>query len=324
MDIMIADSTGYELGYLTEIQSFDLDTTNSYDFEVRMDLEAYRASGYTWDYRIYVPGTEFGGLIRDIEIQSASSTVVLMGDTWRGMLRKRIICPPDGEDYLTVSGEANAVISGLIGTDLSALFAVSAENSGFSIKSHQINRYVTLEEGLNAILETVGARLSIQYDPDEKRVLLAAQPVATHSEYNDDQIHLTVRDYRRGINHLICLGKGDLAARERLDLYVDPNRNIGSTQHYPGLDARVAVYDYSSTESTEELEKGGRERLAELMDYQSATLDVENVTDMDVGDMVEAEETVTGLIVSEQVTGLTLTINHGVPTITYRLGDDNG
>lgn len=324
MDIMIADGSGYELGYLTDILSFDLDTTESYDFEVQMDLEAFRSSGYTWQYRIYCPGTEFGGTVTDIQILSASSTVILMGDTWRGMLRKKIIEPPAGEDYKTVSGEANAVIASLLGSSLGSLFAVSAENSGITVKSYQFSRYTTLEEGLCAMLLDVGAKLVISYDQDERRVLLAAKPSATHNDYTDDQIHLTVRDYRRGINHLICLGKGDLAARERLDLYVDASGAIGTTQYYTGLDERVAVYDYSSTESSEELEKGGRERLKEQMDYQSATLDVENVTDMDVGDIVEAAETVTGLVVSEKVTGLTLTINHGVPTITYKLGDDNG
>lgn len=324
MDIMIADGSGYELGYLTDILSFDLDTTESYDFEVQMDLEAFRSSGYTWQYRIYCPGTEFGGVISDMQILSASSKVILMGDTWRGMLRKKIIEPPATESYKAVSGEANAVIASLIGNSLDGLFAVSAENSGFTITSYQFSRYTTLEEGLCAMLLDVGAKLVISYDPDERRVLLAAKPSATHNDYTDDQIHLTVRDYRRGINHLICLGQGELADRERLDLYVDADGNISTTQYYNGLDERVAVYDYSSAESTAELKKGGIERLKELMDYQSATLDVENVTDMDVGDIVEAEETVTGLVVSEKVTGLTLTINHGVPTITYKLGDDNG
>ncbi len=324
MDIIIADSSGYELGYLTDIQQFDLDTTNSYDFEVQIDLTAFASSGYTFDYRVYCPGTEFGGTISDIEIVSSESMAYIRGDTWRGMLRKKIICPDTGEDYKTVSGEANAIMAELVGDCFGDLITVDTSDSGYTVTSYQFNRYCTMEEGFTAMLEAAGAKLVIAYDQDAGQVKLSAQAVATTGdEYTDDQIHLTVRDYRRGINHLICLGQGDLAERERIDLYVDADGNISTEQTYTGLDERVAVYDYSSAESTDELQSGGEERLKELMNYTTADLDVENVTDLLVGDYVSATETMTNMTVSEQVTGLTLKITNGEPTITYKLGDDD-
>ncbi|MCD7805448.1 MAG: hypothetical protein LUH03_09985 [Oscillospiraceae bacterium] len=104
---------------------------------------------------------------------------------------------------------------------------------------------------------------------------------------------------------------------------MDADGNISTTQYYTGLDERVDVYDYSSAESTEELQTGGEKKLQELMDYTTASLDVENVTDLLVGDYVSATETMTDMTVSEQVTGLTLKITNGEPTITYKLGDDD-
>lgn len=323
MDLMIADDTGYELGYLTALTAFDLDTTSTYDFQATMSLSAYRAAGYGWNYRIYCDGTEFGGMIQDVKAISADSEVLLMGDTWRGMLRKKIISPPSGEDYRIVSGEANSVISSLIGNQLGTLFAVSDEDSGFSLSSYQFERYTTLEEGLAAALKTVGARLDLKYSGRKKKVIVSAQPVVTHDEYTDDQLQLTARSYRRGINHLICLGQGELAERTVLHLYVDEDGTVGTKQYYTGLEERVEVYDYSSAESTDVLREYGVKRLKELMNYDTATLDVENVTDMSVGDIVCATESLTGQTVEEEVTGLTLTISGGELKITYKIGDDS-
>lgn len=322
MDIMIADSTGYALGYLTSLSSFDLDTTQTYDFEVQMSLAEYRNGTYDYGYRVYCPGTEFGGRIQDVQIVSAESNVIIMGDTWRGMLRKKVILPDSGQDYKIVSGEANEIIKNLVGNQFGELFTVSDEDSGYTIDSYQFELYTTLEEGICAMLKTVNAKLSILYSTKLKQVVLSAQPSVLHTNYTDDQLHITTRIYRRGINHLICLGQGELQERTRIDLYVGADGSIGKTQYFTGVDERVEVYDYPSAESEETLELYGIKRLREKMDYDSATLDVEDVTDMDVGDIVSCKEMITGMTVEEAVTGLTLTISHGVPTITYKLGDD--
>ena len=239
-----------------------------------------------------------------------------------GCSAKKVICPPDGQAYRIVSGDANSIIRTLLGNQFGTLFSVPETGSGYTISSYQFARYVTLEEGLSAMLRTVNAKLSIVYDRKSRQVILSAKPSVLHTDYSDDLLHLTARQYRRGINHLICLGQGELENRTRIDLFVDVNRKVGTVQHYTGLDERVEVYDYPSAESAADLERYGIKRLRELMDYDIATLDVEDITDMDVGDRVSATETITGLTVTEYVTGLTLTISHGIPTIAYKIGDD--
>ena len=89
MDIMIADRTGYELGYLTQLSAFDLDTSQSYDFEMQIGLSEYSRREYDFGCRVYCPGTEYGGIVSDVKIVSAEANVIVMGDTWRGMLRKK-------------------------------------------------------------------------------------------------------------------------------------------------------------------------------------------------------------------------------------------
>ena len=49
-------------------------------------------------------------------------------------------------------------------------------------------------------------------------------------EYNNDVgLTLTFTDDRMGINHLICMGKGELQERQRVDFYIGPSGKV--TEH---------------------------------------------------------------------------------------------
>ena len=50
-------------------------------------------------------------------------------------------------------------------------------------------------------------------------------------EYSqEDGIHVTVRDNRNGVNHLVCAGRGENQDRIVLHLYVQKDGTIGKTQ----------------------------------------------------------------------------------------------
>ena len=59
---------------------------------------------------VYAAGTEYGGIIGQVNTQTSLDTVSLKGYTWRGILDKKIIKPPAGQDHLVVSGELNSII----------------------------------------------------------------------------------------------------------------------------------------------------------------------------------------------------------------------
>lgn len=73
---------------------------------------------------------------------------------------------------------------------------------------------------------------------DPFRVLVSAVKASNYSEElqydGDDNINVTVRDYGRGINHLICLGAGELAERTVIHLYAQLDGSIGTKQYYKG------------------------------------------------------------------------------------------
>ena len=89
--IIIADSTG------TELRAMDF---LEYDFEVGDFENSFLVTGNRaeWDTvpdgaRIYIPGTEYGGIYTHLETDTKNGTFGLGGYTWRGMLQNKIIQP---------------------------------------------------------------------------------------------------------------------------------------------------------------------------------------------------------------------------------------
>jgi hypothetical protein len=122
------------------------------------------------------------------------------------------------------------------------------------------------------------------------------------------------------VNHLICLGKGELAERLVVHLYLDADGNVSENQTFFGLDEYAEVYDYSSAESREELVKGGTSRLKEGTDAVNMNFDAEN-TIYDIGDIVGATEHKTGIATVEKITKKIVTIKNGQVNIEYKVGE---
>ena len=70
-------------------------------------------------------------------------------------------------------------------------------------------------------------------------------PIVDYSQQiefsSDMRLNYTMHMEGDGVNHLICLGQGELKNRIVRHLYVDQNGNIGSTQYYTGVDEIAAV-----------------------------------------------------------------------------------
>lgn len=77
-------------------------------------------------------------------------------------------------------------------------------------------------------------------------VQVRAVPIVDYSsEYefsNDQNMNFTMDDNKRGVNHLVCLGKGELKDRLVIHLYVDEKGNVGQTQYYRGIDEIEETY----------------------------------------------------------------------------------
>lgn len=328
MDVIIADSKGKEL-YKWDEKAMDIEVGGQNEFEFDVSMEHWQDEKYNYQNRIYVPDTEYGGLIEDWEPSTQKDTLTIKGDTWRGLLSKKIIKPPSGASHLTLSGELNTVIAGLLESRFPNLFKASTEDTGKTITSYKVDRYATLYNALTKALKTVNYKLKIAYkqvDSPEGSgyVEVSAVPIYNFSEETeysqDSRINFTLRDYRRGINHLVCVGTGEGEERAVIDLYVQPNGTITKTQYYKGVDEREALYDYSSADATE-LEKYGRERLEELKNYKKMNIAVEDV-DYNIDDIIAGRDHVTGLSVKQPIIKKILRIDDNREDIEYELKGD--
>jgi hypothetical protein len=105
-------------------------------------------------------------------------------------------------------------------------------------------------------------------------------------------------------------------------LYADGNGNISQTQTLFGMDEYVAVYDYSSMGSEEELIQSGTAELAALWVQDELQIALDDNSDVyGIGDIVGAYDQITKLAVSSAITKKIVTVRDGAITISYEVGE---
>ena len=322
-ELILADSTGTELGFLH---------FKSYDFEVGREENSFEIKFSRDEYQpvedgslIYIPDTEYGGVVRSMKTKTSEGIIRRGGLTWRGRLQKSIISPPSGQDYATDSGELNAIVKARVEEALPGLFVGVTEDTGVTVSGYQYDRYCTLEEGLTKLLKSRGYRLELRYDQALKAVVVSAVPIVDYSRRielsSDMRMDYTVEVDNAGVNHLICLGKGELKNRTVYHLYADENGNIGTTQHYFGRDEIADVYDYSGGELPD-LIQSGRKKLEELMGTNKFGMTVDSSLEIGIGDIVGGRDYLSGVTMSAPIAGKIVTWKDGFRQIEYKLEDD--
>ena len=272
---------------------------------------------------VYMEGTEYGGMVGGRKSGTTTDTITYYGRTWHGILNSKVIKPDAGAAYFVVSGDLNAVLGVLIKRmGLSDLFTAEAAEAGISVASYQFTRYCKGYDGIRALMASAGAKLMMAWEG--RSVRLYAVPIVDYSDVpvDDDEAVLTVEQHDDKVNHLVCLGQGELADRTVVDLYVDRFGRIGSTQYYKGLDEIEDVYDNSNAESAAELRTEGIERLKALRDNDKAEISAGDSLERvyDIGDIVGAKDLHSGISASATVTQKIVKISNGAVTIEYKIG----
>ena len=337
MEFIIANEKGEEVTLLTDKQYIDMEIGEGNTFSIQIDKKYKKKWGIDSGWWIGCPGTEYGGIIN--KVVSSDNVITISGSTWRGMLTKKILQPPSGEDYLSVSGDADSIINNVICSEFSGIF-VCDTLSGVQYSGYKFDRYVNSLAGIEKMLFSKNLKLSIEYDSGEPNgksfVRIKSTPIHDFSdeiEYSKDgtlsYIYFSFEKFTGGINHLICLGKGELKDRLVLHLYADENGNIGTEQHFFGAEEREATYDYSSASSEEDLRKNGTEKFKELLSYKSMDMDLFNESlaglrgindDISIGDIVGGRDFDTGIYLSKQITRKIVQVKNGRESIEYGVG----
>lgn len=330
MDLISTDVYGRETGYVLnanvdfEIGEDSKDSINDFEVEYKRDIWT---GDITHGCRMFSPDTEFGGIVKEITTDTKADTIKVKGYTWRGMMMKKIISPLDGQDYATASGELNSIIKEKIESEFPGLFVGVTEDTGVSVTGYQFDRYCSLHDGFVKMLKSVGYRMDIRYkqgDSDEVGwVQVKAVPITDYSQEqefsNDNDMYFTMDENFRGINHLICLGKGELKERIVEHLYVDANGNVGTNQFYRGIDEIAEVYDSSGSER-DDLIDNGTKKIEESKNRTEYTMTMEKIEgNMDIGDIVGGRDYLLGVNITKPIGRKIWTISEGEEKVEYKL-----
>lgn len=317
MDLVYMNSSKEDVGVLKDYTMDLAYGSDENNFECKIDSDDHCCDA---GYFLYFEDTEYGGIVDEIEVNTEAQEVTYLGRTWHGILNSKILEPDADQDYLICNGEANEVIDALISRmGLNAFFSASNEDSGINISSYKMNRYIGGYEGIKKMLKSVGAKLIIKFA--DGYAVLSAEAIVDYSEIRemtDDTMNFTIKKNFMPINHVVCLGSGDLKDRRVIHLFCDANGNISGTQSFTGINEMTAVYDYPNAESDEELIKGGVDIIAESR--QSLQVDFSFASDdesIDIGDKISATERISAIAITVAIAKKIVNIHNGLTDIAY-------
>lgn len=330
MDFTIASANGEEKGFIRH-SGIDINVGTDNNFEIKIQNKYFDRDKYWYESHFFAADTEYGGIVRGVNPVTEDGIIKLTGPTWRGLLDQQPIYEEEN-DYYVLNGEANSELAKLISrTDIGGLFIVSTADSGIEFSNYAVPLQSMLLSGFMGALEKKDGRLDIKYKPGDANgvgcVLLEVKPVKDHSSEieisEDGNVKINILDYRGGVNHLICLGKGELTERDRVDLYAWPDGSIQKTQYYMGIQRNCQYYENTNAEDVIELESEGRKKFEDLKNYKQLKISVSDL-DLELGDIVGGRERITGITMASPVVRKILTVTgKGRETIQYKLkGDD--
>lgn len=313
-DVIFADPYGREKGFLGYAEGeFSIGIDNIFS----LAIPGY--SGVSEGWYLMIEGSECGGIVDGVEIDTSSPSLTVTGRTWHGMLEGNLLKPDAGQDYLTETGECNEVIGRLVQRcGLGAIMKASDSDSGFSVSSYRFSRQpaaMGCYSQIRAMLASVGAKLRIRYDGAARRAVLSAVPRADYSDDGVDGEGMPiVVSRKRTVNHLHCMGQGELKNRQVIDLYADANGNISRKQSLFGVAHIEEAYDAPSADA-EDLAEDGERRLRELQEGMSeCQLKEVGAEGYEIGDIVGGKSSRHGVSVTTAVAERIVKIGDGPTT----------
>ena len=309
-----------KLGNVRELQDFSLDMAfgsdeNSFELTCAADL-APREGQFA-----YIDATEYGGVVDEAGYEAgrdAFGLATCKGRTWHGILAGKRLVPDSGSGHLSVAGKAGDVLASLIGRmGLSGLFTAAADDSAVS---YTFDRFCDAYSGLKALAKANGRKVSMRRKGG--KVELSLPPAVDYADKVDsDLLDFTLTSVHRCVNHLVCVGTGELEDRAVVHFFADAAGNVGHAQTLFGVDEICALYDYSNADE-EKLEEEGRKKLKEYQTRGSIEVDVHDDIDVDVGDVISARDNAHGRTVAATVAKKLVKVERGVATYSYEVGSE--
>lgn len=268
---------------------------------------------------VSIEGTEYGGIIDTASdsLDGGVSTTTWSGRTWHGMLASKILVP--SADYINISDKAQTAIENIItAADLATVFEAKSGQPEAIIKC-RLPRFCDAYTALRHLASAAGSRLRIQRV--DSKTLIWLEPL-TDNRLDSDALDYKAKTSYHHVNHLICVGKGELANRTVIHLYADRAGRISKVQSLFGQDEVAMLYDYNNVED-DQLEKEGTKKLKELQDQSSIDVTVHDGLNLFIDDVVVAENQDTGRRTQAIIGKKIVKAANGVLSVSYEVTAPN-
>lgn len=322
MDVTYTDASWDDVGILPVGTGDWAYGSSENDFELKVARGPVPEPGSL----VYVEDSEVGGMVTGLSAASDSSAMTVSGATWTGVLGRKVVGPDAGDDYLVLSGDVRDVVASLVSrAGLDGLFSVSGWTPGVDV-THRFSgrrgdaaqedagRYMSCWAAIWQVLLDAGCKTTFRWDVSHRRVVMTVS--RAEQAVGDEFAESVVRIKRRTpVNHLVCLGKGELRDRAVAHVYLDAGGAATSKQFYTGVDEVADVWE-STNDEGDELVAAGKRKIAEMAeDAVSVEVDAADDSMLDVGDVVGGE--VAGTQVSATVTKKVVMTSGDAVTYTY-------
>lgn len=297
MDLIYAD--------VIEGQIIDLGVLNNYEFDLsygesenNFQLTAPMDGTHFHENQIiYISGTEYGGVIDAIEVDTETLMMIYTGRTWHGILENKILYPPKGYNYMYVQGDANEVLAELlermniIEGDENELYVppvYSVITAKETLSGIYVEGRIASESGNYAHGYTFIRDLLYKFGAKPKIVDGVIEAVE-YSDYSNDDDFLADTDQFKAkkaynsLNRLHCMGSGSLRDRYTIDLYLDEGggllpycrENPTEDSHYytdiEALSHSTNPEDVANFATITANMISGTNEIAEIYDYPNAS-----------------------------------------------------
>lgn len=322
MELIVTNASRKTLGYLPDSAIIDLDVGVDDDYSITIPLVDYDkdliVTGGYW----FAPGTEYGGMLCNPLIDTAAQTVTFSGDTWRGMLKKKIT-DPGTENYLSVSGTSAQVLTALVGQNnqFGSLFTFG----GSSTITSATTRWEPVLDAIENICAYQDKRLVCTPNESSSGTLTVQlkleDVVDSDVEYSQDQgFEFKIQNVTDRYNYLIALGSGQLKDRMVNKFSVNSKNKLTAVSSIPaGVNNRVFVFDYPNAESAGILQKSARKKIAEVNRKASYSMTIPEDFVFEIGENIKGRDYVTGTTINAYVARKIVKVESGHLSVSYEL-----
>ena len=226
MELIYTDHNRYALGQLSSFD-IDFDATGTKDFELTIDEFLLKK-----DYWFYIDGTEIGGIVDSVTVNTEDNSVKYNGRNFRGILSGKVIDVPRGQTFVSVQGEIDDVLNELFAEaeidDIFECLEPETEDVDYYV-DYSFEPFCTLYDGIIGIANSINFKLTFAYNVQTNKVEITPMLIENFTDFltytKNSSVSLEMQDNAMSVNHFVLVGY-DENTRYQIDLFINENSQV--------------------------------------------------------------------------------------------------